>query len=79
MGLHVHDLRGMAVTMLSEAENSVEEVASIANYSPTAAQKTVDSDLSKTRITIENAIARLERYPRSIAAERCEIIKPKDG
>ncbi len=69
-GLHFHDLRGTAVTMLSEASCSVQEVASITGHSLAGAQKILDSYLSRTRHMAESAIAKLERHPRNVSAKR---------
>ncbi len=62
-GLHFHDLRGTAVTMLSEAGCSVQEVAAITGHSLAGAQKILDSYLSRTRHMAESAIAKLEKHP----------------
>ena len=64
-GLHFHDLRGTAVTMLSEAGCTVQEVAAITGHSLTGAQKILDSYLSRTRHMAESAIAKLEKHPRN--------------
>ena len=78
-GLHFHDLRGTAVTMLSETGSSVQEVASITGHSLAGAQKILDSYLSRTRHMAESAIAKLERHPRNIAAKRLQNGKPEIG
>lgn len=62
--------RTPAVTMLSEAECSVQEVASIAGHSLAGAQKNLDSYLSRTLRMADSAIAKLERHPRNMAAKR---------
>ena len=64
-GLHFHDLRGTAVTMLSETDSSVQEIASITGHSLAGAQKILDSYLSRTRHMAENAIRKLEQHPRN--------------
>ena len=68
-GLHLHDLRGTAVTMLSEAGCSVQGVAAITGHSLAGAQKILDSYLSRTRHLAESAIAKLENHPRNAAAK----------
>lgn len=78
-GLHFHDLRGTAVTMLSETGCSVQEVASITGHSLAGAQKILDSYLSRTRHMAESAIAKLEKHPRNIAAKRLQNSKPELG
>lgn len=78
-GLHFHDLRGTAVTMLSEAGCSVQEVASITGHSLAGAQKIIDSYLSRTRHMADSAIAKLERHPRNIAAKRSAKRKSENG
>ena len=74
--LHFHDLRGTAVTMLSERGSWVQEIASNAGHSLAGAQKILDSYLSRTRHIGEIAIAKLEIHPRNIAAKRpvkCDV------
>lgn len=64
-GLHFHDLRGTAVTMLSEAGCNIQEVAAITGHSLAGAQKILDSYLSRTRHLAESAVAKLENHPRN--------------
>jgi integrase len=60
-GLHFHDLRGTAITMLSEAGCTPQEIAAITGHSLRNIAAILDKYLSRTRILAENAIAKLER------------------
>lgn len=59
-GLHFHDLRGTAVTMLAEAGCTVPEIASITGHSLRSATRILEAYLSATRALSESAIVKLE-------------------
>jgi len=59
-GLHFHDLRGTAVTMLSEAGCTPQEVAAITGHSLRYVGQILDAYLSRTRKLAESAIIKLE-------------------
>lgn len=59
-GLHFHDLRGTAVTMLAEAGCTTPEIASITGHSMKTVESILERYLSRTRALAENAIAKLE-------------------
>lgn len=59
-GLHFHDLRGTAVTMLSEAGCTPQEIAAITGHSLRYVGQILDRYLSRTRELAENAICKLD-------------------
>lgn len=59
-GLHFHDLRGTAVTMLSEAGCTAQEVAAITGHSLQYVGQILDVYLSRTRELAENAICKMD-------------------
>lgn len=64
-GLHFHDLRGTAVTMLAEAGCTVPEIATITGHSLAHVQKILDRYLSRTKALAESAIAKLDEHRRN--------------
>jgi integrase len=62
--LHFHDLRGTAVTMLSEAGCSPQEIATITGHSLATAQRILDVYLARTRALADSAILKFEQHPR---------------
>jgi integrase len=60
-GLHFHDLRGTAVTRLSEAGASPQMVASITGHSIDSVQKIIDRYCAKTDRLAAGAISLLEK------------------
>ena len=67
--LNFHDLRGTAVTMLSEAGCTVPEIASITGHSMRNVTDILSKYLAMTRTLAENAIAKLEAY-RGLQSDR---------
>ena len=59
-GLHFHDLRGTAITMLSEAHATPQEIAAITGHTLGYVSSILDRYLARTRTLAENAIAKLE-------------------
>ena len=59
-GLHFHDLRGTAVTMLSEAGCTPQEIAAITGHSLRHVSQILDRYLARTRELAENAICKLD-------------------
>lgn len=59
-GLHFHDLRGTAVTMLSEAGCTIPEIAAITGHALHSVGQILDRYLSRTRELSENAICKLD-------------------
>jgi integrase len=60
--LHFHDLRGTAVTRLSEAGCNAQEIAPITGHSIDSVEKIIDRYCAKTDKLASNAIAKLERH-----------------
>lgn len=58
--LHFHDLRGTAVTMLSEAGATPQEIAAITGHSLKDIGSILDKYLARTRALAESAITKLE-------------------
>jgi integrase len=58
--LHFHDLRGTAVTMLSEAGCTVPQIAAITGHSLKTVTGILDKYLARTRILASEAISRFE-------------------
>ncbi len=62
-GLHFHDIRGTAVTMLAEAGATVPEIASITGHTLATATRILATYLSATRPLAESAIMKLDALP----------------
>jgi integrase len=60
-GLHFHDLRGTAVTMLAEAGCTVPEIAAVTGHSLKHVTHILEVYLSRTRHLADAAIVKLER------------------
>jgi integrase len=60
VGLHFHDLRGTAVTMLFAGGCNIGEVASVTGHSLKRAQEILDKYLARTSTMADNAIAKFE-------------------
>lgn len=67
--LHFHDLRGTAVTMLSEAGCTTQEIASITGHSLPGVARILDVYLARTRTLSERAITKLEEHRANIALQ----------
>jgi integrase len=67
--LNFHDLRGTAVTMLSEAGCTPQEIAAITGHSLRNVTTILERYLAMTRTLAENAIAKLEAY-RGLQSDR---------
>ncbi len=70
--LHFHDLRGTAVTMLSEAGCTPQEIATITGLSLRTINKILDVYLARTRVLADNAIHRFENAPATRFANRLQ-------
>jgi integrase len=60
-GLHFHDLRGTAVTMLAEAGCTIPEIAAITGHSLKHITHVLEVYLSRTRVLADAAIVKLDR------------------
>ena len=63
--LHFHDLRGTAVTMLSEAGCTPQEIATITGHTLASVNKILETYLSRTRALAESAIVKLDAHRRN--------------
>ncbi|UYO49656.1 tyrosine-type recombinase/integrase [Rhodopseudomonas palustris] len=72
VGLHFHDLRGTAVTMLSEAGCTPQEIATITGHSLKRIHEILELYLARTRTLAEGAIAKFENSPRTKFANRLQ-------
>jgi hypothetical protein len=61
-GLHFHDLRGTAITMLTEAGCTIPEIAAITGHSLKHVTHILETYLSRTRQLADAAIIKLDRY-----------------
>lgn len=59
-GLHFHDLRGTAVTMLAEAECTAPQIAAITGHSLRHVSDILDKYLAKTRTLADQAMDKFE-------------------
>ncbi|MGV7034766.1 tyrosine-type recombinase/integrase [Methylobacterium symbioticum] len=65
--LHFHDLRGTAVTMLSEAGCTPQEISTITGHTLATVNKILEVYLARTRMLAESAILKLDAHPRNAA------------
>ncbi|MEL6967268.1 MAG: tyrosine-type recombinase/integrase [Pseudomonadota bacterium] len=70
--LHFHDLRGTAITMLSEAGRTPQQVASITGHSMKSISSILDRYLARTRVLAGEAIDLLENARRTKFANQMQ-------
>jgi integrase len=70
--LHFHDLRGTAITMLSEAGNTPQQIAPITGHSLKTITVILDRYLARTRALADQAIFNFENSPRTEFANRLQ-------
>ena len=70
--LHFHDLRGTAVTMLSEAGCTPHQVAAITGHSLKSVEGILGKYLARTRGLAEQAIFQFENSPRTKFANQLQ-------
>ena len=75
--LHFNDLRGTAVTLLSEAGNTVQQVASVTGHSLRTVTSILEKYLARTRGLSDTAIMNFENSPRTDFANRLQTSAPK--
>jgi integrase len=63
--LHFHDLRGTAITMLSEAGNTPQQIASVTGHSIRTVHTIIEKYLARTRHLSDVAILNFENSPRT--------------
>ncbi|WP_141340927.1 tyrosine-type recombinase/integrase [Bradyrhizobium sp. USDA 3458] len=81
--LHFHDLRGTAVTLLSEAGCTPQQIATITGHSLKTVHRILERYLARTRGLAEQAIMNFENSPRTKFANQLQTSpsqsKPKKG
>ncbi|WP_375791081.1 tyrosine-type recombinase/integrase [Bradyrhizobium sp. vgs-9] len=70
--LHFHDLRGTAVTLLSEAGCTPQQIATITGHSLKTVHRILDRYLARTRGLAEQAIFNFENSPRTKFANQLQ-------
>ncbi|MEH2564096.1 tyrosine-type recombinase/integrase [Bradyrhizobium sp. AZCC 2289] len=75
--LHFNDLRGTAVTLLSEAGNTVQQVASVTGHSLKTVTSILEKYLARTRGLSDAAIMNFENSPRTDFANQLQTSAPK--
>jgi integrase len=71
-GLHYHDLRGTAVTMLAEAGATVPEIAAITGHSLASATRIVEVYMARTKALASAGIAKLNDHARRRLIDKSE-------
>jgi integrase len=74
--LHFHDLRGTAVTLLSEAGCTPQQVAAITGHSLKTVHRILERYLARTRGLAEQAIFNFENSPRTKFANQLQTEAP---
>ena len=74
--LHFNDLRGTAVTMLSEAGNTIQQVASVTGHSLKTVTSILEKYLARTRGLSDAAIMNFENSPRTNFANQLQTRSP---
>ncbi|MGU3385847.1 tyrosine-type recombinase/integrase [Methylobacterium sp. D53M] len=77
VALHFHDLRGTAVTMLSEAGCNPQQIATITGHSLKTVTVILDRYLARTRALADQAIFNWENSPRTKFANQLQTAPPK--
>lgn len=75
--LHFHDLRGTSVTLLSEAGNTPQQVASVTGHSLKTVHTILEKYLARTRGLSDAAITNFENSPRTNFANQLQTSPPK--
>jgi integrase len=70
--LHFHDLRGTAVTLLSEAGSTPQQIATITGHSFKTVHRILERYLARTRGLAEQAIFNFENSPRTKFANQLQ-------
>src|SRR5947208_12096146 len=74
--LHYHDLRGTAVTLLSEAGCTPQQIATITGHSLKTVYRILERYLARTRGLAEQAIFNFENSPRTKFANQLQTVPP---
>ena len=76
--LHFHDLRGTTVTLLSEANCTPQQIATITGHSLRAVHQILERYLARTRGLAEQAIFNFENSPRTKFANQLQTTNAKE-
>jgi integrase len=74
--LHFHDLRGTAITMLSEAGNTTQQIASVTGHSIRTVHMIIEKYLARTRHLSDAAILNFENSSRTKFANQLQTGAP---
>jgi integrase len=74
--LHFHDLRGTAITMLSEAGNTPQQIASVTGHTIGTVHTIIEKYLARTRHLSDAAILNFENSPRTKFANQLQTSAP---
>jgi integrase len=72
--LHFHDLRGTAVTLLSEAACTPQQIATITGHSLKTVHLILERYLARTRGLADQAIFNFENSPRTKFANQLQTV-----
>jgi integrase len=72
--LHFHDLRGTAVTLLSEADSTPQQIATITGHSLKTVDRILERYLARTHGLAEQAIFKFENSPRTKFANQLQTV-----
>ena len=72
--LHFHDLRGTAITLLSEARCTPQQIATITGHSLKTVHRILERYLARTRSLAEQAIFNFENSPRTKFANQLQTV-----
>lgn len=75
--LHFNDIRGTAITMLSEAGNTVPQIAAVTGHSLKTVTTILEKYLARTRHLSDAAIDNFENSPRTKFANRLQTKAPQ--
>ena len=75
LDLHFHDLRGTAVTLLSESACTPQQIATITGHSLRSVHRILERYLARTRGLAEQAIFNFENSPRTKFANQLQTSK----
>jgi hypothetical protein len=70
--LHLHDLRGTAVALLSEAGSTPQQIATITEHTLQSVKRIFERYLARTRGLAEQAVANFENSPRTKFANQMQ-------
>jgi integrase len=76
--LHFHDLRGTTVTLLSEANCTMQQIATITGHSLGTVHQILERYLARTRGLAEQAISNFENSWRTNFANQLQTSNAKD-